>query len=140
MELQNETTAPVEEAKEKSSKIEKAFVEAMTKLAAVMGDKEKIPKKKPKVANDRIAALIDEMLKERAEGLEKSFKSKAMLFLESVIKFNQESENALVLYNKTVEEKKQALTKEANELFKEIESIDKLKQDYIKGLTASTEA
>ena len=138
MENEEKQTAETaeEQVQEKSSKIDKAFKEAISKLTAVMGGESNVPKKRTKVANDRVSVLVDEILKERAEAEEKNFKVKANALLESVIKFHQECEAAEALYKKTVEEKKQALTKEANDCWKMIENVEKLRQGYLKSLEA----
>jgi hypothetical protein len=117
-----------ENPQEQNDKINKQYEANLKRLVALFnGDK---AFKKPKVNNSDVQSIIEELTKERKEELVKQFKEKASKLLIKKVEFDQFVKQKEEELKQALNNKKKEFSKEMEECFKLIESIDNIVKEY----------
>ena len=130
----------VVDQQQEGDKISKKFDGNIKKLVALFnGDK---AFKKAKVPNSDIKTIIEELTKEKKEGLVKEFKEKASKLLTSKVEFDKFVTQKEKELKEAIVNKKKDFNKEMDDCFQLIENIENLTSEYLKSfesLSGSTE-
>ena len=120
----------VVDQQQEGDKVSKKFDGNIKKLVALFNGEKAF--KRPKVANSDIKTIIEELTKEKKEGLVKEFKEKAAKLLTSKVEFDKFVSQKEKELKEAIVNKKKDFNKEMEDCFQLIESIDGLTADYSK--------
>lgn len=120
-----------------NNKITKNFESTMQKLVAIVGgDKNLFPTKK--VGKDIVKNIVDGMLTEKKETLEKEVKADLTKLLESHITLKKSIDDKKKELAKLEQDKMKEFNEAATKVFAKIENIDQLSKDYYSSLKSAT--
>lgn len=121
---------------EDGNKIAKNFKATMDKLVAIVGgDKNLFPIKK--VGKDVLKTIVDGLLTEKKETLEKEVKADVIKLLEGHVALQKAISEKKKELAKLEQDKMKEFNDSASKLFGKIESIDALEKEYYSSLSAS---
>lgn len=123
------------EQNQDAGKVEKRFIANMNKLTAIFKGDKKVLGKKPKVANDDISGIIEELLKERKAATIVDFKARCLKLLDLKVQFDREMSEEENKLKKIKETKMEEFSKEIEATFGLVENIEKLAAEYATTLT-----
>lgn len=126
-----------QQANQEANKEKKRFESNMTRLTTLLGGETVF--KPTKVNNAAVANLVEEMLKEEQEDVQKRFKSKARDVIKRYIDFQKFVKQQEAELNKKVNEQMRTFNNEVNELFQLIENQNNLQQSFAKTLLGDEE-
>lgn len=121
---------------ENSDKVTKNFEKTMEKLVAVVGGKENIYAPR-KVQKDVLDTLVEGLLKERKEALEKEVKADLLALLDKKVAYDKEIKAKEEEFKKVKEQKMKEFTEAANKVFGKVDNIENLAKDYYASLGAT---
>lgn len=134
--MNEETTE--QETQQKENKIEKKFSNAIHKLVAIVGGKEKlkIPSKTP---NDQLTELVADLFKEEREKKLEETKEKLRSLLKQFAEMEKAIKSKKDELEKLEKQKKEEFVKAAESLFNDIEDVGEREKQYYDGLKIATE-
>lgn len=126
--METENTETQENGKEN-----KKFDEAIKKLIAVVGGKEKlkVPKKVP---NDLLGGIVNDLFKEEREAALTSTKEDLKTLLKKYAEMEKLLNDKRKELDKLEKEKKEEFAKAANVLFEKIENVGEVEKTYYNAL------
>lgn len=123
----------------KSQEIQQNLNISLEKLVHVFKSEKNISRKKVKVSNQDASDLVDELLAEELEETKNEFKNQAKNLIKEKIEFDKFIDEKRNEFQKAVNQKSEEFIKKCESLFKMIENMNDLKEDYSKILTANKE-
>lgn len=112
----------------------KKFESTMRKLIAIVGGEEKLfPEKK--VSGDTVKGVVNGLLKERKEKLEKETTAELSALLDKYVAFKKEVTEKKKEFEKIVETKQKEFNEAASKVFNKIDGINELESAYYSTLT-----
>lgn len=116
------------EQQQEAGKEEKKFVANLSRLETMIGGKDNLKPIKVKSAN--VGNLVQEMLTEEQEELDKNFKSKFKALVKRYIEYNKFVQQQKREMDAKVSEQMKVFNKEANDLFQMVENNQNLQQSF----------
>ncbi len=130
MENQEQT---VEQKQEEAGKVQKQFEATMKKLVAVVGgEKQLLPTKK--LDKDVVGTIVEGLLKDKKESLEKEVKSDLVSLLDKHIELKKSIEAKKKELKQLEEQKMKEFSEAASKVFNKIDGIAQMETDYYNSL------
>jgi hypothetical protein len=107
-------------------KVDKKFTTAIENLFAAVGTPKRL--KKTKVANDAVAAVIDEAFAEEEEAAKTQLKADVKQFVKDYQTFVKETETAYNTFKAAVKKEKEAFTERAGKLLTTVQNVDEFRK------------
>lgn len=123
----------MEEQQQEGDKISKQYEGNLKKLVALLGGPQIF--KKPKVGNNQVASIVEELVKEEKAQVIETFKVKAKEILQKKTKFDQEVKKAQEDLAKLILQKKKEFSEEMKNLFNLVENIQEIESQYNSSIT-----
>lgn len=111
-----------------NDKVSKKFDADFTKLIALLGGQEAF--KKPKVKNEEVSTLVEELIKEQRDSALKEFKEKAKSILQHKVQFDKEMKLAEEDLKKLQIQKKKEFSEKMKSLFNIVDNIQEIENQY----------
>lgn len=131
------------ENQEGSKKVKQRYDATVQKLAALVGGDaqtavSRIPKKKPKVPNDKAVEIFNVVMGERTEKQEEELKKEVNQLLDDIITYEQGVDKARKDFDKAVDDERTKLADKADKVFQKVSNVETLRADYVRRLQQVT--
>lgn len=130
------TEGKTDENQGEGNKVQKTFDANMSKLVALLGG-EKNLKPTGKVAQDAVAKVVEELLKDKQDAAVKSIKEGIANLIETHIKLKKELIAKRKELDKLEQDKMTEFNKVAKDIFDKIDGIGELEKQYYDSLRAA---
>lgn len=125
-----EPKAQAENSAENNNKVKIEYDKNINKLVAIVGGKENLLPKK-KVKGSLISTIVEGLLKEDKEALEKSIKDGLKALLEKKVQCDKEIKAKKEELDKLEIAKNKEFNEACKQLFSKIDNVEQLERDYI---------
>lgn len=128
----------VQQNQDNQSKAQKNFEKALLTFTAILGGSAAF--ESLKLENPALQTAVEELAKEEKEALVSEFKTKAKKLIQAKRDFDSFVNKQRKELEKKIQEEQEKFTKEANDLFKIIDSIGTIEKSYLETLKATDES
>ncbi len=137
MEETNISNSQPESKEEQSGKIAKNYKATMSKLVAIVGgEKHLFPTKK--ASKDVVVTIVEGLLKERKENLEKEVKLELIALLDKHVELKKVIAAKAQELKQLEEQKTKEFNEAASKVFNRIESIGDIEKGYYDSINTAT--
>lgn len=122
---------------EENNKVAKNYEATMSKLVAILGDKNHLNPKK-RVKKDALSTIVTDLLKDESEASKLAIKTELKDLLTKHVTLTKEIQTKKKEFEQLEQNKMKEFNEAASKLFAKIDGLGEIEKDYLAALTTAT--